>query len=231
MVQRARQRDEQKQQPTVAGEYQQQSQEDQRPNRNRSVPSSRQRPAGTAPRRLYQRSREQGREAAGQIGEDGLQVGERPCGRSLPGPLLELSHLQATLAEVLAERALRPFALGGADPHLRPLVHDVHGTHLRDRRHRTVHIPDLTDESGVQEPAAVRQTPATRSGLVGAGHPGAGADRDCVPGIDGNDQAEQRGDLVGRELGGDRLVGSAGTWAPATSVTASVNASAARSRA
>src|SRR5215472_14100472 len=58
------------------------------------------------------------------------------------------------------------------------------------------------------EPSAsdVDVTRTILSGLVGAGGPGTGADRDRVPGVDGDDQAQQRGDLVLRELGRDRVV-------------------------
>ena len=60
--------------------------------------------------------------------------------------------------------------------------------------------------------------------------PGPGRDGDPVPRVDRDDQADQRRDLVGCEVGGDGLVRLARTWSPASSVTDSVKASAARSR-
>jgi hypothetical protein len=42
--------------------------------------------------------------------------------------------------------------------------------------------------------------------IDGAGRPGSGAYGDRVPGVDRDDQADQRGDLLRREPGGDRVV-------------------------
>src|SRR6202162_2763584 len=52
--------------------------------------------------------------------------------------------------------------------------------------------------STVPEPSSLR--------VVGAGNPGARADADGVPGVDGHDEADQRGDLRRAELRGHILV-------------------------
>src|SRR5207244_2516903 len=46
--------------------------------------------------------------------------------------------------------------------------------------------------------------------LVRAGYPGPRADADCVPRVDRDDQADERGDLVGIEVRGGRVVGLRG---------------------
>src|ERR1035437_904675 len=65
------------------------------------------------------------------------------------------------------------------------------------------------------DPPSPKTTAQTRApvtkpaplGLVGAGDPGPGADADRVPGVDGDEEADQRGDLLRAEFGSHLLVG------------------------
>src|SRR5450631_3635367 len=61
----------------------------------------------------------------------------------------------------------------------------------------------------------------TSSGLVGAGDPGARAHADRVPGIDGHDQADQAAISSWLNSAATSWYACAGTWASASSVTAS----------